>query len=145
MSTLLRLIVLAGTLWAVNEYFGDQIINAFSPQESEELPVEEVEKRVNSKLPMYLAEGEIRWDSFKLNPHIAAYSFTLLNATKAELGDVYFDYDAHRRFTRIVCKTEGVNAIVRRGAAFSLSFKDRNGQFLKSLSIDSTECRHGSY
>ena len=152
---LLRLTLITCSILVIYHYYGDKVkgalgygdelVNTILLKDKMELPLEEIEKSVNATLPIYSDDGNARWDSFKLSPYLATYHVVLTNVNKADLGQVYFDFQTHRKFISEICKMDGVEKFVENDIAFRVSFYDQSEEFIESISAESTECRHRRY
>ncbi len=152
---LLRLTLITCSILVIYHYYGDKVIGALGYgdelvntillKDKKELPLEEIERSVNATLPIYSDDGNARWDSFKLSPYLATYHVVLTNVNKADLGQVYFGFQTHRKFISEICKMEGVEKFVENDIAFRISFYDQSEEFIESISAESTECRHRRY
>ncbi len=152
---LLRLTLITCSILVIYHYYGDKVlgalgygdelVNTILLKEKKELPLEEVERSVNATLPIYSDDGNARWDSFKLSSYLATYHVVLTNVNKADLGQVYFDFQTHRKFISEICKMDGVEKFVENDIAFRISFYDQSEEFIESISAESTECRHRRY
>ena len=145
MGTLIRVLVLVGIGWGVYHYFGDEFAGSSESKSNSPVVTDEIVREINADLPMSLEGGELTWDAFEVRPLLAVFKYTLTNLSKSEIGPVYFDAKTHQRFTQEVCKTKGIEPLIKQDYAFRMSFYDQNGEFLQHIHADSSECRHITY